>query len=154
MTPVLDFWISNREWVFLVYTWQRHIHLWCNTCQPLGGQHCSWANLFHIPASRYICSASKQGLILPQKKALQTELCWPRKWALEIRILWSPKNYTHFSRHFTNLLCHDENIIGAWTQDKTPSLFNCPRERVAQNIRILVIVLSIFCVSDCLLFVR
>ena len=23
----------------LVYTWQRHIHLWCNTCQPFGGHH-------------------------------------------------------------------------------------------------------------------
>ena len=41
----------------LIRTWQRHtwcifpeIHLWCNTCQPLGGQHCS-CSLPHMPVS-------------------------------------------------------------------------------------------------------
>ena len=29
------------------------IHLWCNTFQPLGGQHGSQVVLFHIPASRH-----------------------------------------------------------------------------------------------------
>ena len=44
----------------LICTWWKcmcnrfhEIHFWCDTCQPLGGQHDSWADLFHIPASRY-----------------------------------------------------------------------------------------------------
>ena len=50
-TPVLDFW-----WC-LICTWQRHacyvipeIHLWCNTCWPLGGQH-SGQSLPHMCVS-------------------------------------------------------------------------------------------------------
>ena len=56
-TPVLDFWwcllwVSKPEWVLpylsiveayvLHYTFPE-IHLWCDTCWPLGGQHGSWA---------------------------------------------------------------------------------------------------------------
>ena len=56
-TPILDFWwcllwVSKPEWVLpysslveayvLRYTFPE-IHLWCNTCQPLGGQHGSRA---------------------------------------------------------------------------------------------------------------
>ena len=55
--PVLDFWwrllwVSKPEWVLLYsslaevyvlcYTFPES-HLWCNTCQPLGSQHGSWA---------------------------------------------------------------------------------------------------------------
>ena len=56
-TPILDFWwhllwVSKPEWVLpylslaeayvLHYTFPE-IHLWCDTCQPLGGQHGSQA---------------------------------------------------------------------------------------------------------------
>ena len=56
-TPILDFWwrllwVSKPEWVLpysslaeayvLHYTFPE-IHLWCDTCQPLGGQHGSRA---------------------------------------------------------------------------------------------------------------
>ena len=43
-----------------IHTWWRQphytlpvIHLLCYTCCPLGGQHCCWADLFHIPATRH-----------------------------------------------------------------------------------------------------
>ena len=56
-TPILDFWsrilrVSKPEWVLsyssLVEAYVLHymfpeIHLWCDTCWPLGGQHGSWA---------------------------------------------------------------------------------------------------------------
>ena len=55
----------------LIHTWQRHmcymfpeIHLLCDTCQYLGGQHGSWAVLFHIPASRFWLG-SKPGSVVP-----------------------------------------------------------------------------------------
>ena len=56
-TPILDFWwrllwVSKPEWVLpysslaevylLRYTFPE-IHLWCDTCQPLGSQHGNWA---------------------------------------------------------------------------------------------------------------
>ena len=56
-TPVSDFWwcllwVSKPEWVLpylslaeayvLHYTFPE-IHLWCDTCRPLGSQHGSWA---------------------------------------------------------------------------------------------------------------
>ena len=56
-TPILDFWwhllwVSKPEWVLpysslaeaymLRYTFPE-IHLWGDTCWPLGGQHGSWA---------------------------------------------------------------------------------------------------------------
>ena len=44
----------------LIYVWQRgmcymfhEIHLWCDTCWCIGGQHGSWADLFHIPETRH-----------------------------------------------------------------------------------------------------
>ena len=42
----------------LICTWWRctcfpEIHLWFDTCQPLGGQHGSQADFFHIPATRH-----------------------------------------------------------------------------------------------------
>ena len=65
----------------LIYTWWRHtcytfteIHLWCNTCGPLSSQHGSWADLFHVPASRHWWD-SKPGPIVPQVNALLTEMC-------------------------------------------------------------------------------
>ena len=65
-----------------IYTWQRcmcymfpEIHLWCNTCQPLSGQHGSWANLLHIPATRHWWDLDGRP-IAPQANALPTELCW------------------------------------------------------------------------------
>ena len=65
----------------LIHTWQRcmcyifsKIHLWCNTCQPLGGLHGSWANLFHVPASRHWWGL-KTGPIALQANVLPTELC-------------------------------------------------------------------------------
>ena len=56
-TPVSDFWwcllwISKPEWVlpylslaeaYMLYYMFPEIHLWYDTCQPLGGQHGSWA---------------------------------------------------------------------------------------------------------------
>ena len=52
-------------------TWQRRtfytfteIHLWCDTCQPLCGQHGNWAIFFHIPVSRHWWD-SKLGSIIP-----------------------------------------------------------------------------------------
>ena len=45
----------------VVCTWQRHtsysfpeIHLWCDTCWPLGRQHGHWADLFHIPVKALV----------------------------------------------------------------------------------------------------
>ena len=65
----------------LICTWQRcmcytfpKIHLRCNTSQPLGGQHGSQANLFHVPVSRYWWD-SKLGPVVLHTKALPTELC-------------------------------------------------------------------------------
>ena len=40
------------------------IHLWCNTCIPLGSQHGSQAILFHILQSRH-SFGSKLGSIMP-----------------------------------------------------------------------------------------
>ena len=91
-TPVLDFWwhllwVSKPEWVLpylslveahvLHYTFPE-IHLWGNTCWPLGGQHGSRAVLFHIPVRHWW--DSKPGAIMPlltvwdQADALPTEL--------------------------------------------------------------------------------
>ena len=62
-TPVSDFWwrlllVSKPEWVLpyssleeayiLCYTFPE-IHLWCDTCWPLGGQHGSWAVSTYLP---------------------------------------------------------------------------------------------------------
>ena len=65
-----------------IHTWQRcmcyvcpEIHLCCDTCQPLGSQHGSRADLFHVPDSRH-CWSLKLGPIMPQTNALPTELCW------------------------------------------------------------------------------
>ena len=65
----------------LIHTWQRwmcytfpDIHLWCDTCWPLGGQHGSWANFFHIPASRHWWGSKPWPIVL-QTNVLPTELC-------------------------------------------------------------------------------
>ena len=65
-SPVLDFWwsllwVSKPEWVLpysslaeayvLLYMFPE-IHLWCDTCRPLGSQHGSRA-IFHIPARHW-----------------------------------------------------------------------------------------------------
>ena len=78
-TPVLDLW-WHFLWVgSLIYVWQRHmcytfpeIHLWCDTCQHLGGQHGSRVNLFYMPVSRHWWGP-KLRPIVPQMNALLTE---------------------------------------------------------------------------------
>ena len=56
----------------LIRIWQRcmcnmfpEIHLWCNTCQSVGGQHGSWAILFHIPVSRHWWGLKLGSIVLP-----------------------------------------------------------------------------------------
>ena len=50
------------------------IHLWFNTCWPLGGQHGSQTIFSHVPVSRHWWNL-KLGSIMWQKNALRTELC-------------------------------------------------------------------------------
>ena len=93
-TPVLDFWwrllwVSKPEW-FLAYSslaeaYVLHytfpeIHLWCNTCQPLGGPTWQLSHLFHIPV-RHWWDSKPGAIMLPltvwdQADALPTELSW------------------------------------------------------------------------------
>ena len=56
----------------MCYTFSE-IDLRCNTCQPLGGQHGSWANLFHIPVTRYWWDSNTRP-ITPQANTLLTWL--------------------------------------------------------------------------------
>ena len=65
----------------LICTWWRHmcytfpkIHLWCDTCWPLGGQYGSQVGLFHIPATRHWWGLNERPMA-PQVNALPTELC-------------------------------------------------------------------------------
>ena len=63
-TPVFVFWWC-LQWVskpgctpslayFVINTQQNpQIHLWCDTCWPLGSQHCSWAIPIHILANKH-----------------------------------------------------------------------------------------------------
>ena len=51
------------------------IHLWCDTCWPLGSQHGNQAILFNVPVSRH-CWDLKPWSIIPQTKALPIEICW------------------------------------------------------------------------------
>ena len=53
-------WVSKPEWAAFIRTWRRFmcntfpkIHLWCNICQPLGGQNDSLVILFYVPVSRH-----------------------------------------------------------------------------------------------------
>ena len=64
----------------LICTWQRcicytfpEIHLWCDTFQPLGNQHGSQADLFHIPVTRHWWGSNRRP-IAKQVNALPTEL--------------------------------------------------------------------------------
>ena len=64
----------------LICTWWRgtfytfpEIHLWCNTCWPLG----SWANLFHIPATRHW----REGL---EQETYRSTSEWSTDWAMPV----------------------------------------------------------------------
>ena len=52
-------WVSKPECTpslacFVTHTQQNpQIHLWCDTCWPLGSQHCSWAIPIHILANKH-----------------------------------------------------------------------------------------------------
>ena len=65
----------------LINTWWRHtyytfpeIHLWCDTYWPLGSQHGSWTNLFHVPASSHQWDL-KLGANMPQMTNSTFWLC-------------------------------------------------------------------------------
>ena len=45
-------WVSKPQWEALLHL--SEIQLWCHNCQPLGNQHDSRANLFHVPMSRHL----------------------------------------------------------------------------------------------------
>ena len=79
-TPVLDLWwcllwVSKPEWaaLFALGGGIHVTHPW-DLCWPLGGQHGSWTDLFHIPATRHWWG-SKVRSIVPRGKTLPTELC-------------------------------------------------------------------------------
>ena len=44
--------LFHAWWRCMCYTFTA-IHLWCDTCQPLGSHHGSWAILFYVPVSRH-----------------------------------------------------------------------------------------------------
>ena len=112
-TPILDFWwhllwASKPEWVLpylslaeayvLCYTFP-DIHLWYDTCQPLGSQHGSWA----------ISSTYLQGIVGTQNQELschrsQCEIRQARRstdWAIPARpsileMIWNIEKIENF----------------------------------------------------------
>ena len=88
-TPILDFWwcplwVSKPEWVLpysslveayvLCYTFPE-IHLWCDTCRPLGSQHGSQAiSSTHLRGIGGTQTGSYHATVWDQAEALPTEL--------------------------------------------------------------------------------
>ena len=72
------------------------IHLWCNICWPLGGQHGHWAILFHIPVSRHWWGWKPGSIILPLSRSVRpdrrsTDSATParlRKCSLSLLLIW------------------------------------------------------------------
>ena len=81
----------------LIHTWLRYtfytfpeIHLWCDTCRPLGGQCGSQDVLFHVPVRRHWWS-SKLGSIMPPTRQRFYRLSYSgsatSKWTFSITII-------------------------------------------------------------------
>ena len=80
------------------------IYLWCDTCWPLGGQHGSQADLFHIPVSKHWWGSKLRPIML-QTNALLTELCWfgSHSWLFGIMVItsdWESMGYVFKYRNF------------------------------------------------------
>ena len=56
------------------------IHLWCDTCWPLGGQHGSWAILIHVPANKHWWGLSL-GSIMSLPHSVRQDWC-STNWAM------------------------------------------------------------------------
>ena len=73
-----------QRWYMLHIPWDLPL-VWRDTCQPLGSQHGSWADLFHVPVSMHWWG-SKSGPIVPQMNVILTEPVW-----LSLYFEWKPK---------------------------------------------------------------
>ena len=95
-TPVLDFWwhlpwFQSQGGLACMLSCLHailQIHLWCDTCRPLDGQHGTWATLTHVLAvlrhihkhwwhrgrSRGLGQGSNQWPTVPQHSALKKKL--------------------------------------------------------------------------------
>ena len=88
-----------------------HIHLWCDTCRPLGNQHSSQAVLFHVPARRHWWGAKPGPIVLPLTDWATTEnavssvpinIIW-KKWRLILNLCISMKKVTWISNLRTKI---------------------------------------------------
>ena len=92
----------------LIRTWWRcmhymfpEIHLWCNTSQPFGGQNGSWADLFHLPATRHWCGSNGRPTV-PQVNILPTRKDFHK--VLQRKTIWWKMSYIHFSETLQNFV--------------------------------------------------
>ena len=85
----------------LILTWWRYmwcmfsqIHLWCDTCWPLGGQHGGqhggWAILIPILANKHWCG-SRLGSIMPLPHNVRPGIC-STDWAIPAQLV-GPETY-------------------------------------------------------------
>ena len=87
------FWVMYNQWLYLFYhhifitkpewisllgcfiacmKWNPQIHLWCDTCSPVGGQHGSWAILIFVLVNKHWWGLRRDVLCMPLPHTSQT----------------------------------------------------------------------------------